>query len=68
MNYLMSFKNTEHFQRKVLLSYSATVAVDINVKTLKENGILLTQFAQNVVEACFFKKYNRLRLFTKKLV
>ena len=27
----------------------ATVAVDINVKTLKENGVLLSQFAQNVV-------------------
>ena len=68
MNYFMSFKNTEHFQRKVLLSHSATVAVDINVKTLKKNGILLTQFAQNVVEACLFKKYNRLRLFTRKLI
>ena len=27
----------------------ATVAVDINVKTLKGNGILLSQFAQNVM-------------------
>ena len=33
----------------------ATVAVDINAKTLKENGILLSQFAQNVVEARFLR-------------
>ena len=32
-----------------------TVAVDINVETLKENRILLSQFAQNVVEACFLR-------------
>ena len=31
----------------------ATVAADINVETLKGNGILLSQFAQNVVEALF---------------
>ena len=33
----------------------ATVAVDINVKTLKGNGILLPQFTQNVVEARFLR-------------
>ena len=32
-----------------------TVAADINVETLKENGILLSQFAQNVVEARFLR-------------
>ena len=31
----------------------ATVAVDVNVETLKGNGILLSQFAQNIVEARF---------------
>ena len=31
----------------------ATVVVDINVETLKQNGILLSQFAQNIVEARF---------------
>ena len=31
----------------------ATVAVDINVETLKGNGILLPQFALNIVEAHF---------------
>ena len=33
----------------------ATLAVDINVETLEENGILLSQFAQNVVEARFLR-------------
>ena len=33
----------------------ATVAVDINVETLKDNGILLSQFAQNVVEPRFLR-------------
>ena len=33
----------------------ATVAVDINVETLKRNGILLSQFAQNFVEAHFLR-------------
>ena len=33
----------------------ATVAVDINVETLKWNGILLSQFAQNIVEARFLR-------------
>ena len=32
-----------------------TVTVDINVETLKGNGILLLQFAQNVVEARFLR-------------
>ena len=33
----------------------ATLAVDINVETLEENGILLSQFARNVVEARFLR-------------
>ena len=33
----------------------AIVAVDINVETLKGNGILLSQFAQNIVEARFLR-------------
>ena len=33
----------------------AIVAVDINVETLKGNGILLSQFAQNAVEAGFLR-------------
>ena len=33
----------------------AIVAVDINVETLKGNGILLSQFAQNVAEAHFLR-------------
>ena len=32
-----------------------TVAVDINVETLKGNGILLSQFLQNVAEARFLR-------------
>ena len=32
-----------------------TVAADINVETLKGNGILLSQFAQNIVEARFLR-------------
>ena len=31
------------------------IAVDINVETLKRNGILLSQFAQNFVEARFLR-------------
>ena len=31
----------------------ATAALDINMEPLKENGILLSQFAQNVVEVSF---------------
>ena len=31
----------------------ANVVVDMNVEILKEIGILLPQFAQNVVEICF---------------
>ena len=33
----------------------ATVAVGINVKTLKGNGILLSQFAQNTAEVRFLR-------------
>ena len=33
----------------------ATVAVDINVETFKGNGIPLSQFAENVVEARFLR-------------
>ena len=33
----------------------STVAVDINVETLKENGTLFSQFAQNIVEARFLR-------------
>ena len=33
----------------------AAVAVDINVETLKENGILLSQSAQNVVKTSFLR-------------
>ena len=32
------------------------VAVRFNVETLKRNGILFSQFAQNIVEARFFKQ------------
>ena len=45
-----------------------TVVDDINVETLKENGILLSLFAKHLVEAWFLKKCNRLRLFTRKVV
>ena len=41
------------FRGKFYCLSLATVAVDINVETLKGNGILLSQFAQNVVEALF---------------
>ena len=39
------------FREKFYCLSLATVAVDINVETLKENGILLSQFGQNDVEA-----------------
>ena len=39
------------FRGKFYCLSLATVAVDINVETLKENGILLSQFGQNDVEA-----------------
>ena len=53
------------FRGKFYCLSLATVAVDINVKTLIENGILLSQFAQNVVETRFLR---RLRLFTWEFV
>ena len=45
----------------------AIVAVDINVENLKRNGTLLSQFAQNVVEARFLRNINRMRVFTRNL-
>ena len=33
----------------------ATVVVDFNVKTVKDIRILLSQFTQDVVEACFLR-------------
>ena len=45
----------------------ATAAVGINAKTLKENGILLSQFAKSVVESRFLRNI-RLRLFTRILI
>ena len=43
------------FRAKFYCLSLATIAVDINVETLKENGILLAQFAQNVVGAHFWR-------------
>ena len=43
------------FRRKFYCLCPATVAVDINVETLKENGILLSQVAQNVVDAHYLR-------------
>ena len=45
----------EFLSRKFYCLSHATLAVDINVETLEENGILLSQFAQNVVEARFLR-------------
>ena len=45
----------------------AIVAVDINVENLKRNGTLLSQFAQNIVEARFLRNINRMRVFTRNL-
>ena len=45
----------------------ATVAVDINARTLKENGIRLSQFTESVIEARFLRNI-RLRLFTTILI
>ena len=43
------------FRGKFYCLTLATVAVYINVETLKENGILSSQLAQNIVEACFLR-------------
>ena len=43
------------FRGKFYCICVATVAVDINVETLKENGILLSQVAQNIVEVHFLR-------------
>ena len=43
------------FRGKFYCLSLAIVAVDINVETLKRNGILLSQFAQNFVEARFLR-------------
>ena len=62
---LWVFEKTEHFQRKVLLSLSRSCCYWYQCENF--NGILLSQFVQNIVEVCF-KKYNRLRLFIRILV
>ena len=41
------------FRRELYCLHFATTAIYMNVETLKENGILLSQFAQNVVEVSF---------------
>ena len=41
------------FRRNLHCLSLATVAVDMNSKTLKENEILFSQFAQNFVEVRF---------------
>ena len=41
------------FRGKLYCVRLATTALDINVEPLKESGILLSQFAQNVVEVSF---------------
>ena len=41
------------FRGKLYCLRLATAAVDVNVEPLKENGILLSQFAQNVAEVSF---------------
>ena len=43
------------FRGKFYCLSLAIVAVDINVETLKRNGILLSKFAQNFVEARFLR-------------
>ena len=55
MNYLMSFYEYWAFSEESFSLSLATVAVDINLETLKDNGILLSQFAQNVVEPRFLR-------------
>ena len=41
------------FRGKLYCLRLATAAVDVSVGPLKENGILLSQFAQNVAEVSF---------------
>ena len=41
------------FRGKLYYLRLATAALDINMEPLKENGILLSQFARNVVEVSF---------------
>ena len=43
------------FREKSYCLNLATVAVDINAKNLKEDGILLSQFTQNAAEARFLR-------------
>ena len=51
----MSLKILSIFRENFYCLSLAIVAVDINVETLKGNGILLSQFAQNVAEAHFLR-------------
>ena len=44
------------------------VAVDINVETLKRNRNSVVIICSKCCKSSFFKKYNRLRLLTRKLV
>ena len=55
------------FRGKLYCLRLATAAADVNVEPLKENGILLSQFAQ-MLQKFLFKKYYSLELFTRKFV
>ena len=50
-----SLRILSNLRGKFYCTSLTTVAVDINVETWKENGILFSQFAQNVEEARFLK-------------
>ena len=55
-NYFTSFlRIMSNFRGTFYCLSLATVDVDSNARTLKENGILLSEFAQNVAGTCFLK-------------
>ena len=64
---LWAFKETEHFQRKVLLYLSRSCCCWYQCENFKREWNSLVKICSEYCRSFFFKKYNRLRLFTRIL-
>ena len=65
---LWVLKKTEPFQRKVLLSYSRNCCCWYQCENFKREWNSVVTICSESCISSFFKKYNRLRLFTGILV
>ena len=59
---LWAFKNTEHFQRKVLLSYYRNCFCWYQCKNFKSEWNSVVKICSEFYRSSFFKKYNSLRI------